>query len=161
MLPRQTINLLDQSDKDRNSRSVSPAAGGASGTNAASSRKDRDYDDDSDSDDDIVQSLDIKENQPPAKQEQAVVGAPNRSQKVFQMLENSDSDDDSLDETEVHADESVVGKTVKPDSREQPHQSHESEAGFYKPDTANDSSSDDENPSESDLLAALAHNNRS
>jgi hypothetical protein len=59
MLPRQTINLLDQNDRERNSRSASPAAGtGATttGTTASNTKKDRDYDDDSDSDVEYVRN---------------------------------------------------------------------------------------------------------
>jgi hypothetical protein len=60
MLPRQTINLFDEHDKERNSRSASPATGTTAGGVGASNmnkKKDNDYnDDDSDSDVEYVRN---------------------------------------------------------------------------------------------------------
>lgn len=63
MLPRQTINLFDEHDKERNSRSVSPSAttagvaAGSTGASIGNKKKDNDYnDDDSDSDVEYVRN---------------------------------------------------------------------------------------------------------
>jgi hypothetical protein len=64
MLPRQTINLFDERDKERSNRSGSPAvAGGAAagagavGASSTNAKKDNDYnDDDSDSDVEYVRN---------------------------------------------------------------------------------------------------------
>lgn len=60
MLPRQTINLFDEHDKERSSRSASPAVAGATGGSSAANtiaKKDNGYnDDDSDSDVEYVRN---------------------------------------------------------------------------------------------------------